>query len=174
MKLFNRVFAAFLALSFVFAFGTFSGALGQSFYRYVDKDGNIHFTDSLESIPAQYRDQIKVYKEEPRQVPPDSVKESPKDPGRQQREAEEKKKKEEEAKALQERAEREEKLRIQQEKQDQIIALQDQIRAKQEEQKNLRTTWMVYDRIRMNQLNEEIAALFKQIQSLQQELAEIK
>ncbi len=174
MKLFSRLLAPFLALSFLFVIGPVPDASGQNFYKYVDKNGNIHFTDSLESIPAQYRDQMKVYKEEPKQVPPDAVKGSPKDPRLQRSEAEEKKKKEEEAKALQERTERQERLKVQEEKQNQIIALQDQIRAKQEEQKNLRTNWMVYDRIRMNQLNDEIAALFRQIQSLQQELAEIK
>ena len=27
-------------------------------YRYIDKNGRIHFTDRLESVPKEYRDQI--------------------------------------------------------------------------------------------------------------------
>ena len=89
----------------------------------------------------------------------------------QLKEAEEKKKEAEE-KALQEKAAREEKLKEEKEIQDRIADLQQQIRAKQEEQGKLRTTWMVYDRIRLNQLNAEIAGLVQQINSLQQQLAE--
>jgi hypothetical protein len=142
-----------------------------SFYKYVDRNGNIHFTDSLDSIPEEYRNQIKVYKEEGKPEPALSEKERvSEEKGGQLREAEEKK--EAEAKALQEKAAREEKLKERQEIQDRITGLQEQIRVKQEEQGSLRTTWMVYDRIRLNQLNAEIDALVREIQSLQQELAD--
>ena len=143
-----------------------------SFYKYVDKDGNIHFTDSLDSIPEEYRTQIKIYREQKTPKPALSEEEgAAEEKSLQLKEAEEKKKEAEE-KALQEKAAREEKDKEQKEVQDRIADLQQQIRAKQEEQGSLRTTWMVYDRIRLNQLNAEIAGLVQEINSLQQELAE--
>ena len=65
-------------------------------------------------------------------------------------------------------------LYIQGKAQKRIANLQDQIRAKQAEQRNLRTTWMVYDRAKLNQLNEDIANLEKEIESLRSEMAEEK
>ena len=138
-----------------------------AFYRYTDKNGVVHFTDRLESIPSEYRNQIKEYKEMKQpEAPPPQEKGTSKDPGaanqeRQLREAEQKKK-EAEAKAAQEAMQK-----AQAEKQKQISALQEQIAAKHKEAGSLRTNWMVYDRIKVNQLNEEIAALEKQIEALQ-------
>ena len=33
------------------------------FFRYVDKDGKVHYVDDLSRIPPEYRDDLKVYKE---------------------------------------------------------------------------------------------------------------
>ena len=142
-----------------------------AFYKYVDKNGTVHFTDRLDSIPEEYRKQIKVYrgKEKPKPALPkeQGVTE---EQNRRLTEANEKKKEEEE-KALQEKAARERTLKERQEIRDRIIDLQEQIKTKQEEQGSLRTTWMVNDQNRMNQLNAEIAAIEQEIQSLQQEFA---
>jgi len=139
-------------------------------YKYVDKNGNVHFTDSVESIPKEYRNQIKILKE----PKPPETKLSPAEAEVPPTKAAEEKKKEEEAKAAREKAAQEAKQQEIKEIEDRITELQGQVRAKQQEQGSLRTTWMVYDRIRLNQLNEEIAALQKQIESLQQELADKK
>jgi type IV secretory pathway VirB10-like protein len=147
------------------------------FYKYVDKKGNVHFTDRLESIPEEYRNQIKEYKEMKQpEPPPPQEKEESKDRAaaerdRQMKEAEQKKR-EAEAKAAEEKSLQEEKLRIRQEKEKQIEELQEQITARQKEQRSLRTNWMVYDRIKLNQLNQEIEGLEKQIAALQKELSE--
>ena len=78
------------------------------------------------------------------------------------------KKQEAEAKAQQERAAREEQERAFKEKEKQIEDLQEQITAKRQEQRSLRTRWMVYDRIRLNQLNQDIAGLEKQIEDIRE------
>jgi len=153
-------------------------------YKYTDKRGTIHFTDRYESIPEEYRNQVKVIREEPRPTSPKKNlggKEIGREggiPGRAPSEKmiEEKKAEDEAKKAqeAQERAAREAKLKARLEKQKKIAELQDQIRAKVDEQKSLRTTWMVYDRTRLIQLNQEIAALEKEIESIQKELAEEK
>jgi hypothetical protein len=144
------------------------------FYKYTDKNGVVHFTDRPESIPPEYRNQIKEYKEikEP-EAPPPAEKAKSKEPGgseqdRGLREADQAKK-EAEAKASQEKAVQEAKQKAQAEKQRQIAELQEQIAAKQKEAGSLRTTWMVYDRARLNQLNEEVTNLQKQIEALQKE-----
>jgi len=165
------VIAALLTLFGALVFPWASSAEA-AFYKYTDKKGVVHFTDSLDSIPAEYRNQVKEYKEikQPEASPPPQ-KGAGKDPGaadqeRQLREAEQKKK-EAEANAAQEA-----KQKAQAEKQKQIAALQQQIAAKQKEAGSLRTNWMVYDKIKMNQLNEEIASLEKQIEALQKESPE--
>jgi len=162
---------ALLALFGALAFSWVPSAEA-AFYKYTDKKGVVHFTDSLDSIPAEYRNQIKEYKEIERpEAPPPPEKGTSKEPGasdqeRQLREAEQKKK-EAEAKAAQEV-----KQKAQAEKQKQIAALQEQIAAKQKEAGSLRTNWMVYDKIKMNQLNEEIASLENQIEALRKESPE--
>ena len=40
-----------------------------AFYKYIDKNGTIHFTDSYESIPQQYRNQVELMKEPAPQAP---------------------------------------------------------------------------------------------------------
>lgn len=143
-----------------------------AFYKYVDKNGNIHFTDRLDSIPQEYRNQIKVYKEERKPKPALSKEQGvTEEQNRRLREGEEKKKEEEE-KALQEKAAREEKLKERQEIQDRIAGLVEQVKAKQEEQESLWNSGMVNDRIRLNQLNAEISALVREIRSLERELYE--
>ena len=164
----SRICTLLLALFLIASFVQLRPAQG-SFYRYVDRDGIVHFTDNLDSIPEEYRNQIKIYKEEATPKPTPLEAGVTEEKGDKRREAEERK--EAEAKALREKVAREEKLKERQEIQERINGLQEQIRAKQEEQGSLRTTWMVYDRIRLNQLNAEIAALGQEIQSLQQELA---
>jgi len=142
-----------------------------SFYKYVDKDGNIHFTDSLDSIPEEYRTQMKIYREQKTPKPALSEEErAAEEKGIQLKEAEEKKKGAEE-KALQEKAAREEKDKEQKEVQDRIADFQEQINGKQEEARSLRTSGMVGDHNRVNQLNAEIVALDQEIESLYQELA---
>ena len=143
-----------------------------AFYKYVDKNGNVHFTDRLESIPEEYRNQMKVYREEVRPETPSSpAKEESQGSAAKLGETEQKGK-EAEAKALQDNAAKEERLKAREAKEKSIAELQAQIRAKQEEQRSLRTTWMVYDRVKLNQLNEQISALEKEIESIQKELTE--
>ena len=168
MNHFCKIFILLLAFFLIATLTPIRLADAQSVtYKYVDKNGNIHFTDSAESIPEQYRDQIKVLKEPkyPETKPAPAEEET-----RKIKEGAEKKK-EEQAKALQEKAEQEEKLKARKEIEERISDLQQQIIAKREEQGSLRTTWMVYDRIKLNQLNDEIAALENEIVALRQELA---
>jgi len=171
MKRSFKVYTILLVPFFIFSLAPLRPAHAQSaFYKYVDKKGNIHFTDKLDSIPKEYRNQIKVYKEREKPKPAFSKEQGvTEEQNRRLREANEKKKEEEE-KALRERAAREERLKERKEIRDRIIDLQEQIKAKQEEQGDLRTTWMVNDQHRLNQLNAEIAAMGQEIQSLQQEL----
>jgi DNA repair exonuclease SbcCD ATPase subunit len=168
-----KVCTFLLALFFISSLTPLQLAHAQAvFYKYVDKNGNVYFTDRLESIPEEYRNQIKVYKEEEKPKPAFSKEQGvTEEQNRRLREAEEKKREEEE-KALQEKAAREEKLKERQEIQDRIASLEEQIRAKQEEQGSLWTSGMVYDRIRLNQLNAEISALVREIRSLQRELSD--
>lgn len=141
-----------------------------AFYKYVDKTGYIHFTDRLDSVPKEYRNQIKEYKEEEKPKPTFPKKAGVTgERGRQLKESEGKI--EPEVKELQEKSAREEELKEGQEIQNRIANLQGQIRAKQEEQRSLRTAWMVHDKVRLNQLSQEITGLEQEIESLQQKLA---
>jgi len=164
----------FLLASFGLLASPWAPLAEAAFYRYTDKNGVVHFTDRLESIPPEYRNRIKEYKEiKQPEAPPPQEKGATKEPGaaereRQLREAEQKKK-EAEAKAGQEKAAQEAKQKAQAEKQKQIAALQEQLAAKRKEAESLRTNWMVYDRIRVTQLNQEIASLEKQIEAIQKE-----
>ena len=168
MNRFYKIPILFLALLLIAALAPMQLANAQgTVYKYIDKNGNIHFTDNAESIPEQYRGQIKVLKEpKPPETKPDPAEEE----ARKNREAVEKKK-EEQAKAEQEKAEQEEKIKARKEIEERISELQMQMIAKREEQRSLRTTWMVYDRIRFNQLNDEIAGLEKEIEALRLEIA---
>lgn len=46
-----------------FLFFLFPLELRSEFYGYVDKDGNRHFVDSMDKIPLEYRNNVKVYKD---------------------------------------------------------------------------------------------------------------
>lgn len=52
-----------LPLFFIFLSFLFSQESGAEFYRYVDKQGRIHFVDDLSKIPPEYREKPKVYRE---------------------------------------------------------------------------------------------------------------
>jgi len=159
-------------------------AVDAQIYKYIDKRGTVHFTDRWESIPKEYRNQIETIKESP--SPEVSAQPSEKEerkeggetpPGKEKEQISpekmaEVKRKEAEAKAAQEKEAREKKLRAQEEKIKRIEELNKQITAKQEEINKLRTTWMVYDRINYNRLSQEIEALQKEAQSIQEALTE--
>jgi len=51
------------SLFFIFLSFLFSQESGAEFYRYIDKQGRIHFVDDLSKIPPEYREKPKVYKE---------------------------------------------------------------------------------------------------------------
>ena len=158
----------------LFAVFNLAGSSEAAFYKYVDKKGGVHFTDQIDSIPPEYRNQIKEYRDfQPAATPSPKEDEASKEPGAAERERQLKdaeQKKEAEAKAQQEKAVREEREREFREKEKQIADLQEQITAKQQEQRGLRTNWMVYDRIRLNQLNEDMADLEKQIDDIRKEM----
>jgi hypothetical protein len=171
----KRVSQAFIMVA-LFSVLNLAGSSEAAFYKYVDKNGGVHFTDQIDSIPPEYRHQIKEYRDrQPAETPSAKETEASKEPGaaereRQLKEAEQKK--EAEAKAQQEKAAREEKEKVFKEKEKEISELQEQITAKQQEQRSLRTNWMVYDKIRLNQLNEDIAGLEKQIEEIKKETPE--
>jgi flagellar biosynthesis GTPase FlhF len=173
----NLFGACLLLLSFILFWPT---SVRADFYKYVDKNGTVHFTDRYESIPKEYRNQIKTIQERPSpQTPtqPLEEKEKKEDEGAvkekaSQSKAAEEKKKEAEARAAQEKEERGKKLKARQEKEKQIDDLRKQIEAKEQEIKSLRTTWMVYDRANLYKLNQEIDALKKEVQSIQGTLVE--
>jgi flagellar biosynthesis GTPase FlhF len=178
MKNTSKFFGAcLLLLSFILFWPT---SVKADFYKYVDKNGTVHFTDRYESIPKEYRNQIRTIQERPSpQAPaqPLEEKEKKKDEGSvkektSQSKAAEEKKKEAEARAAREKEEQERKLQARQEKEKQIDDLRKQIEAKEQEIKSLRTTWMVYDRANLYRLNQEIDALKKEVRSIQDELIE--
>jgi hypothetical protein len=144
-----------------------AGSAEAAFYKYTDKNGGVHFTDQIDAIPPEYRNQIKEYRD---RQPASTPKEDPEAAEREKLKREAESKKEAEAKAQQEKAAREEKEKAYKEKEKEISELQEQITAKQQEQRSLRTNWMVYDKIRLNQLNEDIAGLEKQIEDIKKEL----
>ena len=185
----ERILRAFAIGIFagIFLCGMFGLALGQgTFYKYVDKNGTVHFTDRLESIPQEYRNQVQIRKQE---VEKSSLPQPKTETGRELKTPASGEKGEVRAstagkgsdapKVAVEKAQREkqEKERIQkarQEKTKEIEKLRKEIEAKDKEASSLRTNWMVYDRIRLNQLNEEKQKLQKEVETLQEELAKIK
>jgi len=155
-------------------------------FKYIDKNGTIHFTDRYESIPQEYRNQVQVIKEPAPQAPSQPVEgvegqrkgaaaaEGPAQ--KEMKEIEELKKKEVELKAAREkeakeREAQERKLRARQEKERQIEELRRQIEAKQAEQRTLYSNpLLVRDRNRFIILNQEINELYQQVQTLQSQL----
>jgi flagellar biosynthesis GTPase FlhF len=155
-------------------------------FKYTDKNGTIHFTDSYESIPEQYRNQVELMKEPAPQTPSqpgEGGEGTEKGAGvrkeevqKEGREVEASKKKEAELKAAQEKERQEkealeQKLKAREEKEKQIEELRRQIEARQQEQRNLyNNPMMVRDRNQFTQLNQEINDIYKEIQGLQSEL----
>ena len=159
-----------------------------TFYKYVDRNGTVHFTDRLESIPPEYRNQVQIRKQEVEksslpQAKPEKGQELKK-PGSEEKAGTTastmgKGKGSDAAKAAVEKAQREkeEGERIQKARQAKIKEIDEllkKIDEKDKEASSLRTNWMVYDKIRLNQLNEEKEKLLKEVQTLREELAKIK
>ncbi len=159
-----------------------------TFYKYVDKNGTVHFTDRLESIPREYRNQVQIRKQE---VENSSLPQSKSEKGQESKKAGSKgkagvsattaaKEKGSDAakaaieKAQREKEEREKIQKARQAKTKEIDQLLKQVEEKDKEASSLRTNWMVYDKIRLNQLNAEKEKLLKEVQTLREELAKIK
>ena len=156
------------------------------FFKYVDKQGTVHFTDSYESIPEQYRNQVQMMKEPAPQTPSQPAEGGEgaekgavvrkEEVQKDAKETEALKKKEAELKAAREkeRLEKEaleQKLKAREEKERQIEELRREIEAKQQEQRTLyNNPMLVRDRNQFTQLNQEINDIYKQIQGLQGEL----
>jgi hypothetical protein len=147
-------------------------------YRYMDKNGTVIFTDRLESVPQEYRNQIRTLpdrggspgKGQPSGEIPAGGSGAAEEPSRKIEE--ERQRQEETAAVTRERDNQDRKEKDRQEKEKRIQELREQIASKQQEQKNLRTNWMVYDRIRLNELNQEIEGLTKEMQSLREEMGD--
>jgi len=155
-------------------------------FKYIDQNGTVHFTDSYDSIPQQYRNQVETVKEPAPQTPTQPAEGGGVDGKgagvrtgevqRDVREIEALKKKEAELKAAQEKEAQErealeKKLKAREEKEKQIEELRRQIEAKQQEQRTLYSNpMMVRDRNQFTQLNQEIDELYRQIQVQQSEL----
>jgi len=157
------------------AFGTFSQSEA-AIYKYIDRQGSVHFTDSLESIPREYRNQIQTLPEE---KIPQSTEKPAAEPEKKQEEksrpaAAEAAQKQAREQALQEKQAEERKQKAFDEKVKRIEELKKEIETRQKELQGLRTTWMVYDRNTVNRLNKEIADRRKEIEKIQGELAEEK
>jgi clan AA aspartic protease (TIGR02281 family) len=57
----NRSGQMIFALAISFICLCFPGGVFSEFYKYIDKNGNVHFADALHQIPPEYRDQLDVY-----------------------------------------------------------------------------------------------------------------
>jgi hypothetical protein len=142
-------------------------------YKYIDKNGGVHFTDRFESIPKEYRNQIQTL---PMETPPQPAAAPPVKENKKEADLEkaldEEKKRDAALKATLEKAVCEEKkLKGREEKVNRISELQKEIENRRQEMQNLRTTWMVYDRNTIFRLNNEIGEIQQQIQGIQQEMA---
>jgi len=47
----------------------FAGSAFADLYQWKDERGVIHITDSMEKVPSKYRDEVRVFKEGPKQAP---------------------------------------------------------------------------------------------------------
>jgi hypothetical protein len=142
-------------------------------YKYIDKNGGVHFTDRIESIPKEYRNQIQTL---PMETPPQpaiapAAIENKKEADLDKALDEEKKKDAALKSALEKAVCEEKKLKGREEKVNRISELQKEIENRRQEMQNLRTTWMVYDRSTIFRLNNEIDEIQQQIQGIQQEMA---
>lgn len=154
---------------------------GATFFKYVDKNGTVHFTDRYESIPLEYRDQIKTLREESQTPSPalplegqEKKKESDTAAGEPAAKAQELERKETGKSEARKKEAEERKRKAVEAKEKQIAELQKQIEDKRKQQRSLRTNWMVQDRNIIMRLNQEIADLEKRIKVIQEELAEEK
>ncbi len=153
----------------------FLGGAGAEIYKYVDSKGVTHFTDRFESVPPEYRHQIKVIKEQPpSQVSTPAAEPAPEKTTEADRPAPPKLEIPPAKGDNVPTGPEEEKLKARQEKEKQIAELKQQIEEKRKQQRSLRTNWMVYDRYAIVRLNQEIEALEKKIKVLQQEMEEEK
>ncbi len=145
-------------------------------YKYLDKQGGVHFTDSFESIPREYRNQIQTIPEQktPQSAEKPAAEPEKKEEGKIQPGAAEAAQKQAREQALQEKEAQERKQKAFEEKAKRIEELKKEIETRQKELQGLRTTWMVYDRNTVFRLNQEIADLRKEIEKIQSELAEEK
>jgi len=165
----------FLAVSVWFFFSWSPKAFGaDQYYKYIDKEGTVHYTDRYEGIPPEYQSQVEVIRPiayPPGQSPSVSEPATPRLSDEQTRRGEERisaPQKEAQEKAAKE--EEEKKLQARLEKEKQIEELEKAINARVEEQRRLRTNWMVWDRNTIYRLNQEIEGLKQQIQSIKEEL----
>ena len=138
------------------------------YYKFIDKSGTIHYTDRYEAVPPEYRDRVKVMKET--EAPPISTsavtERGAQEQARPKVETDPSKAQEKETRP-QEADEK--KFQAELEKEKRVEELRKGIESKVEEEKGLRTNWMVFDRIRLNQLNQEIKGLEDEIKSLRGE-----
>lgn len=181
----NKVLFLFSAFLF-FLISLWLTSADAGVFKYTDKDGTLHFTDSFESIPQEYRNQLELIKEPSPQTPAQTAEgEEGKEKGaalrkeevqKDAREIEALKRKEAELKAAQEKEAQEKealerKLKAREEKEAQIEELRRQMEAKQQEQRTLHSNPMlVRDRNQFTQLNQEISEIYRQIQGLQSEM----
>jgi len=180
MKKINPFLPIFFPFFFSFVLLAFwPGEAISVYYKYVDRDGNVHFTDQYETIPPEYRKQVETVTEKRDELTPEQLLQEKKKEEAEERRAEEQARKDEaerqkkiaaEEEALKEKEAQEAKIKARQEKEKQIEELSKQIGAKQEQQKNLRL-WMVNERRVFFQLQDEIETLSKEIQSIQKELS---
>ena len=154
---------------------------GATFFKYVDKNGTVHFTDRYESIPLEYRDQIKTLREDSQTPSPalplegqEKKKESDTAAGEPAAKAQELERKETGKSEARKKEAEERKRKAVEAKEKQIAELQKHIEDKRKQQRSLRTNWMVQDRNIIMRLNQEIADLERRIKVIQEELAEEK
>ncbi len=176
------IFKLFLPVISLALFLLFSGRDTETeaaIYKYVDKNGGVHFTDNFEAIPPEYRNQIQTIRETVKPEPaskPAADREKKEEGKAQPPEAAppDSAKKEANEKAVQEKEAQEAKQKEFDEKARRIEELKKEIADREKELQELRTTWMVYDRQTVFRLNQEIADLRKEIEEIQKELAEQK
>ncbi len=172
----NGTFSPSTVILFLFLVVFLAPDLAQgAMYKYTDKNGTVIFTDCYECIPKPYRDQVekmKIREEPPAPTPPETKQKgatpeiqgggptSKPEPGKSV---------EASGESDREKESRDKKLQASREKEARIQELRTRLEAAQREKAGLRTNWMVFDRIRTNQLNQEIENLQKEIQALQAE-----
>jgi hypothetical protein len=164
----------------IFFFPFCPGPAEATIYKYVDKKGTVHYTDRYESIPQEYRNKIKIMKEEKKDTTSAQKPSSPEDKRREERpSAEEPIGKmplaaRDKAEASEQETSRiqadQQKLKLEEEKEKRILELelQEQIAAKQQEAASLPTNWMVKDRNTLNRINQDISNLERDIQSVRE------